>query len=84
MYSNYANTYLQQFSQLDYSSYNQLSQLSVQSGLGSSVDATRSYSFHPGYPMTYDISYSFTLSAFPNRQLDYTLLSFTAGVASIE
>lgn len=34
--------------------------------------------------MTYDIGYSFSLSSFANRFLDYTILKFTAGVSSIE
>lgn len=34
--------------------------------------------------MTYDISYTFSVSSFNNRELDYTLLKFTNGVQSIE
>lgn len=34
--------------------------------------------------MTYDISYTFTVSSFTNRELDYTLLRFTSGIQSIE
>ena len=34
--------------------------------------------------MTYDIEYTFDKSSFANRQLDKTILKFTAGVASIE
>ena len=83
-YNDYKNVYIKQVDQSDYSSYSQLSEIDVDTNLGSPVDSPKSYDYHQNYPMTYDIEYTFDKSSFANRQLDKTILKFTAGVASIE
>lgn len=84
-YSGYQNIYIKQLDQLGYSNFAQLSQITVSTNFGSPTESTTSsYSFHNGYPITYDIRYGFTLNSFTGRNLDYTILNFTAGVQSIE
>ena len=83
-YDNYRSKYIKQFTQFPYSSYNQLSQISVSTNFGSPVDQSSADVYHTNYPITYDIGYSFSLNSFANRELDYTLLKFTSGVREIE
>ena len=84
MYSSHQHKYIKQLSQFDYDDYDELSQINVASNLATPADSTRSYNYHQDYPMTYDITYSSTISSFSGRDLDYTILKFTSGVASIE
>lgn len=55
-YDNYKNTYIKKINQFDYTSYSQLSEISVDRDF-SLVSSTRSYDYHQNYPMTYDIQY---------------------------
>ena len=66
-YSSYKNTYIKQMDQFDYSSYSQLSEISVDTNLGSTIQPPTSFDYHQNYPMTYDIDYTFSKSSFANR-----------------
>ena len=83
-YDGYKNRYIKQVDQYSFSSYNRLSELTVDTNLGSPVDPTRSYNYHQKYPMTYDIEYFLNVNSLNNRKVDQTILKFTSGVSSIE
>jgi len=48
------------------------------------IDSTKSFYFHDEYPMTYRFSFSPTRNEFNNRQLSYTILTFTSGVTGVD
>ena len=83
-YDGYKNRYIKQADQFSFSSYNRLSEITVDTNFGSPVDPPKSYSYHQNYPMTYDIEYFSSKSSYSGRKLDHTILKFTAGVKSIE
>lgn len=84
-YNNYKNAYIKQVDQHAYSTYTQLSQITVSNDLGLPIyPPTASYHSHQNYQMTYDFDYTFSLNSFAGRGLSYTILNFTSGAQSIE
>lgn len=67
-YNDYKTKYVKQINQKDYSDYQQLSQMNVDNGFVLRSE-TRSFDYHPDYPMTYDIDYTFSLNSFAGRKL---------------
>ncbi len=82
-YSNYQAMYSKKVDQFSYSGYSMYNEFTVDSS-PTILDATKSYYFHDEYPMTYRFAFSTTRTEFNNRQLSYTLLTFTSGVTALD
>jgi hypothetical protein len=48
------------------------------------IDSTKSYYFHEEYPLTYRFSFATSRNEFNNRQLSYTIVTFTSGITWID
>ena len=84
-YSGYKNTHIKQITQFAYSSYSQLSEVSIgNAGTSNPVDTTRSFKNHQYYATHFDLSYSFSRNSFSGRSLSHSVIKFTSGARLIE
>jgi hypothetical protein len=82
-YSAYQTAFTKLVTQLDFTSYSMNTEFNVLDN-PTTADSTRAMPFSPYYAMTYDFSLGTGLNSYPNRQLSYTIVTFTSGVSYIE
>ena len=82
-YNNWRAVHSKRLNQFDYSTYWRLDEMTID-GSATLIDTTQSYYFHEEYPLTYRFSFSTSRNEFNNRQLSYTIVTFTTGVTWID
>ena len=82
-YSNWKAVYSKKLDQFDYSTYGRYDEMTINTS-PSLIDTTKSYYFHEEYPLTYRFTFSTSRNEFNNRQLSYTIVTFTSGVTAID
>jgi hypothetical protein len=82
-YNNWRAVHSKRLDQFDYSTYLRLDEMTIDAS-ATLIDTTKSYYFHDEYPLTYRFSFTTSRNEFNNRQLSYTIVTFTTGVTWID